>query len=95
MVEINDESQGMHNKDHQIKLKTSMLRSGLCDYSDAYILFKGSITVANTATQVQPNNGANKKVLFKNCSPFSSFISRINNAQVDDAHNIDTLMPIV
>ena len=49
-----------------------MLRSSLCDYSDAYILVKGTITVANTAAQDQPNNGANKKVIFKNCAPFTT-----------------------
>ena len=44
-----------------------MLRSGLCDYSDAYILVKGTRTVENKAAQDQPNN-ANKKVIFKNCA---------------------------
>ena len=48
-VEINDESQGTYNKDNQIRFETSMLRSSLCDYSDAYILVKGTITVVNTA----------------------------------------------
>ena len=45
-VEINDESHGMYNTNSQIKFKTSMLRSNLCDYSDAYILVKGTISVA-------------------------------------------------
>ena len=56
-VEINDESLGMYNKDNQIRFKTSMLRSSLCDYSDASILVKGTITFANTAAQGQANNG--------------------------------------
>ena len=59
VVEISDESRRTYNKDNQIRFKTSMLRSSLCDYSDAYILVKGTITVANTAAQAQPNNGAN------------------------------------
>ena len=42
-----------------------MLRSSLCDYSDAYTLFKGTITVKNTTAQGQPKNGANKKVILK------------------------------
>ena len=46
-IKINDESRGTYNKDNQIWFKTSMLRSRLCDYSDAYILIKGTITVAN------------------------------------------------
>ena len=45
-VEINYESRGMYDKDSQIRFKTSVLRSGLCDYSDAYILVKGTVIVA-------------------------------------------------
>ena len=82
----------MYNKDNQIRFKTSMLRSSFCDYSGAYILFKGIITLANTATQDQPKNNANKKVIFKNCEPFTNYTSRINNTQVDDAHDIDVVM---
>ena len=51
LVEINDESRGICSEDNQNRFKISMLRSGLCDYSDAYILVKGAITVANTAAQ--------------------------------------------
>ena len=45
-VEINDESRGAYNVNSQIKFKTTMLRSSLCDYSDAYILVIGTITIA-------------------------------------------------
>ena len=69
-----------------------MLRSNLCDYSDAYILVKGTITAISTAAQGQPNNGANRKVIFKNCAPFINYISRTNSMQVDDAHGIDVVM---
>ena len=48
-VEINDESRGKYNKDNQIRFKTSMLRSSLFDYSDAYILVKGTITHSKEA----------------------------------------------
>ena len=48
-VEINDESRGAYNVNSQIKFKTTMLKSFLCDYSDAYILVKGTISVNNTA----------------------------------------------
>ena len=58
------------------------------------ILVKGTITVTNTASQDQPNNFANKKVILKNCAPFTKCISRINNTQVDDADNIDVVMSI-
>ena len=71
-----------------------MLRSSLSDYSGAYILVTVTITVANTAAQDQPNNGANKEVIFKNNLPFTKCISRINNTQVDDAHDINVVMPM-
>ena len=66
-----------------------MLRSSLFHYSDSYILVKRTITAENKVAHDQPNNVANKKVIFKNCAPFANCISRINNTQVDDAHNID------
>ena len=72
MVEIDDELRGTYSEDKETRFKTSMLRSSLCDYSDAYILVKGTITVANAAAQDQPNNGANKNIIFKNCAPFTT-----------------------
>ena len=45
-IEINDESRGAYNVNSQIKFKTTMLKSSLSDYSDAYILVKGTITIA-------------------------------------------------
>ena len=51
-VEISDESRGTYNVNSQIKFKTTMLKSSLCCYSDAYILVKGTITVNNTAAEV-------------------------------------------
>ena len=56
-----------------------MLKSSLCDYNDAYILVKGTITVANTSTAGAAANNTNKKVIFKNCAPFTNCISEINN----------------
>ena len=58
-----------------------MVRSSLYDYSDAYILVKGNITVNNTAAGAAANN-TNKKVIFKNCAPFTNCISKINNTQI-------------
>ena len=69
-----------------------MLRLTLCDYSDAYIFVKWTITVAR-ATAAAPTN-ANKKEIFKNCVPFTSCISRINNTQLDDTQYFVVLMPI-
>ena len=91
-VEINDESRGTYNVDSQIKFKTAMLKSSSCDYSDAYILVKGTITVNNTAADGAAVNNTGKKVIFKNYAPFTNCISEINNTQVDNAKDIDILM---
>ena len=56
-----------------------MLRSSLCDYSDAYILVKGNIAVNNTAGAGAAANNTDKKVIFKNCASFTKCISKINN----------------
>ena len=54
-----------------------MLRSSLCDHSDTYILAKGNITVTNTAATVAAAaDNTNKKVIFKNCAPFTNCISK-------------------
>ena len=71
-----------------------MLKSSLCDYSDAYILVKGTITVNNTAAADPDANNANKKLIFKNFVPFTNCISEINNTQVDNAKDIAILMPM-
>ena len=71
-----------------------MLRSNLSDYSDGYILTKGNIIVRNTAAQGQANNVIIKRVILKNCVRFTNWINRINNTQVDDAHDIDVVMPM-
>ena len=89
-IEINDESRGAYNVNSQIKFKTAMLKSSLCDYIDAYIVVKGTISVNNTAAA----NSTNKKVIFKNCAPFTNCISEINNTQIDNAKDIDIAMPM-
>ena len=78
-VEINDEARGTYSPNKKIKFKTPMLRSSLCDYSGAYIRVKGDITVNNTAPDGANANNANKRVIFKNCAPFTRCISKINN----------------
>ena len=93
-VENNDESREIFSVNRQTNFKTSMLRSSLCDYSDAYILVKRNITVNNTAAGGADANNTNKKVIFKNCAPFTDCISKINNIQVDNAKNIDIVIPM-
>ena len=73
-VELNDESSGMYNVNSQIKFETSMLKSSLCDYSDAYMFVKSTITVPNTAAA---NN--RKNIIIKNYAPFTNCISEISN----------------
>ena len=92
-VEIHDESRGAYNVNSEIKFKTPMLKSSLCDYSDAYILVKGTISVNNTAAGAAVNN-TNKKLIFKNCAPFTNCINETNNIQVDNAKDIDIVMPM-
>ena len=93
-VEINDESRGAYNVNSQIKFKTTMLTSSLCEYIDTYILVKGTISVNNTAAAGADANNTNRKVIFKNCAPFTNSISEINNTQIDNAKDIDIVMPM-
>ena len=84
-----------YNENKSIRFKTSMLRSNLCYYSDAYILVKGTITV----TAPGANNGANnvkdqrnRPVILKNNAPFVSCITRINGELIEDADDLDIVM---
>ena len=90
-IEINDDIKGAYSPNKQIRFKTEMLRSTLCDYADAYILIKGNISVNNNAAGA---NNSNKKVIFKNCASFTNCISKINNTQIDNAEYIDIVMPM-
>ena len=85
---------GAYSPNKQIRFKTAMLRSSLCDCSDAYVTVKGNITVNNTAAERAAANNTNKKVIFKNCAPFSNCISKINNTQIYNAEYIDIVMPM-
>ena len=93
-VEINDDIRGAYSPNKQIRFKTAMLRSSLCDYSDAYILVKGNILVNNTAAAAADPNNRNKKVIFRKCAPFTNCISKINNIQIDNAEYIDIVIPM-
>ena len=63
--EINDEKRGAYSPKIQIRFKTEMVRSSLCDSSDAYIHVKGNISVNNTVAEGAAANNTNKKVIFK------------------------------
>ena len=94
-VEINDESRGTHSG-NSVKFKTTMLRSNSCDYADAYILVKGTITITGAGDNdaAKRLDERNKGVIFKNCAPFTKCISRINNTEIDNAKDIDIVMPM-
>ena len=86
-----------YNENKSIRFKTLMLRSNLCDYSDAYILVKGKITV----TAPRANNGANnirdkknRPLILKNNAPFVSCITRTNGELIENADDLDIVMPV-
>ena len=95
-VEINDESRGTCNDDKQIRFKTTMLKSSLCDYSDAYIIVKGKITIRGPGPNAADRQAdeRDKGVAFKNCAPFTACKSNINNIEIDDCQDIDIIMPM-
>ena len=112
-IEVYDESQGNYGINKEIKIKTSLLRSDLCNFSDAYIVVKGNITVNkktftaddfeapnNTAANATATNNANnnafgeKKLVFKNNAPFINCISKINGIKIDNAEDLDVVMPM-
>ena len=88
-IEVYDQSEGNYDANKEIRIKTLMLRSDLCDFSDAYIVVKGTITV------VRPNNAKrNKSVAFKNNAPFINCISKVTGRKIDNAENLDVAMPM-
>ena len=89
-IEVQSQSGNTYNTSKPRRFKTSMLRSDLCDYSDAYVWVKGKITVTN------PNDNANfnKELTLKNNAPFISCISKINGELVENAEDLDIVMPI-
>ena len=112
-IEVSDQSEENYNVNKEIMIKTSMLRSDLCDFSDAYIVVKRNITVTkktfiaddfedpnNTDAIVSATNTANnnafgdKKLLFKNNAPFINCISKINSVKIDNAEDLDVVMPM-
>ena len=79
---------------NKLRFKTAMLRSSSWDYGDVYILVTGNTSVNNTVAAGAAANNINKKVIFKNCAPFTNCISKINNTLTDNAEYIDILMPM-
>ena len=79
-----------YNENKSIRFKTPMLRSNLCDYSDAYILVKGTITVAGNNLRDRQN----RPLILKNNAPFISCITRINGKLIEDSDVLVIVMPM-
>ena len=89
LIEVYDQSEKKYHTNKKTGIKTSVLVHDLCDYSDSYIILKGTITV------VRPNNSKrNKAVTFKNNAPFINCISKINGVKIDNAEDLDVVMPM-
>ena len=88
-IKFYDQPEKSYNVNIEIRIKTPMLRAALCDFNDAYIVVKRDITVT------EPDNAKrNKSVAFKNNEPFINCISKINGVQVDNAEDLDVVMPM-
>ena len=87
---INDQNNGQYGRGHEndstIKFETKVIKPNLCDYSDAYILVTGDIKIADIA--------ADTNAAFKNCAPFTSCVTHINDEHVETAENLDIIMPL-
>ena len=92
-VKINDHSRGTYTN-ADIKFKSTMLKFDLCDYADAYIFVKGTITITGHGDDAAGRqlDERNKGVIFKNCASFTKCINRINNTDIDNAQDIDIVM---
>ena len=93
LVGVNDLPGGQYSMNKNIRFKNSMLRSDLCDYSDAYIVVKETVTVTDTDN----DNKRNKKLVYKNNknnASSRSSISKINNRSIDNAEDLDIFMPM-
>ena len=93
-VEVHDQSGSADDRykpNKQIRFKTSMLRSDLCDFSDAYIVVKGTITLTKTNRRSFIDI-RNRFIAFKNNAPFTNCISKIINVLIDNEEDLDVVM---
>ena len=104
-IEINYQSGGTYSVNKQIRFKTTMLKSSLCDYIDAYILVNGRITITGDAgpaagtseaqlLAARQVNERDKGVIFENYALFINCKTKVNNAEIDNAKDIDIVMPV-
>ena len=95
-IEINNQLRGVFNTNSNIRFKTTMLKFSLCDYSGAYIFVKGKITITEAGDDAAAKQAdeRNKGVIFKNCPPLVNCKSEINGTEIDNAKDIDIVMPM-
>ena len=86
-IEVYEQLEKNYSINKEIRIKTPMLRWDLCDFSDAYIVVKREVTVANAN-----NAKRNKAVAFKNNTPFINCISKINGVKIGNAEGLDVVM---
>ena len=87
-IEVNYLSRGQYSANNRFKI--SILRSDLCDYSNAYIVVKEIISVSGTNNA----NKRDKKLTFNKNVPFRSCISKVNNTFIDNGENLDIVIPM-
>ena len=90
-IEIFDRSNATYNPNKDIRFKTPQITSDLCDFIETYIVVTGTITVANPGNN---NDVYNKKVSLKNSAPFFNCILKINNQLIEDAKDLDIVIPM-
>ena len=95
-IEINYQSRGVFNLNSDIRVKTTILKSSLCDYIDAYILVKRRITITGSGAggAARRADERDKGIILKNCAPFINCKNKINNTDIDTAKGIDVVMPM-
>ena len=95
-VEVHDQLRDVKDRyklNKPIRFKTSILRSDLCDFSDVHIVVKGNITLTKAANR-NFIDLRNRFLAFKNNTPFTNCISKVNNVLIDNAEDLDIVMPM-
>ena len=94
-IKVNDLGERMdYDPKRQIRFKTSMLRSDLCNFSDAYVWIKGTITITAAAGANNVRDKKNRSLVLKNNALFISCISKINSELIENAEDLDVVMPM-
>ena len=93
-IKVNNLSRNNYDDKKQIRFKTSMLRSDLCDFSNAYVLVKGTITVTAPEGQDQLRDKKNRPLVLKNNASFISCIAKINGELIENVEDLDVVMPM-